>query len=107
MAPFVNLNKSQGLIMNKDRKFNYKVADIAREKIGEWVAMRRKELGLTQADLAAMIGRPQQRVAEVEKGNFRRIDTLIACIGVLRGEMQIIWKDADNDVHGFGPVDQN
>lgn len=93
--------------MNKDRKFNYKVSEVAREKIGEWVAMRRKELGLTQEDLAQMIDRPRQRVQEVEKGNFQHIDTLIACIGCMRGELQIIWKDPDNDVPGFGPVSGN
>lgn len=89
------------------KKFNYKVAEVARGKIGEWIAMRRKELGLTQEDLAQMIDRPRQRVQEVEKGNFQHIDTLIACIGVLRGELQIIWKDPDNDVPGFGTVSGN
>lgn len=93
--------------MNKDRKFNYKVADKARELIGEWVAMRRKELQLTQEDLAAIIQRPRQRVQEVETGKFQHIDTLIACIGALRGELQIVWKDPDNDVPGFGSVEKN
>lgn len=93
--------------MNKDRKFNYKVADKARQLIGEWVAMRRKELGWTQEDLAGMIQRPRPRVTEVETGRFQHIDTLIACIGCLRGELQIIWKDPDNDVPGFGELPKN
>lgn len=93
--------------MSKDKRFNYKVAEITREKIGEWVAFRRKELGWTQQQLAEMIQRPRERIAEVENGRFQHIDTLIACIGCLRGEMQIIWKDPDNDVPGFGTVDHN
>lgn len=93
--------------MNKDRKFNYKVADKARELIGDWIATRRKALGLTQQQLAEMIDRPQQRIAEVEKGRFNSVDTLVACIGVMRGEMQIIWKDPDNDIPVFGEITQN
>ncbi|HEY1201690.1 MAG TPA: helix-turn-helix transcriptional regulator [Niastella sp.] len=93
--------------MSKDRKFNYKVADKARQLIGEWVAVRRKELGWSQETLAKMIDRPRQRVQEVETGRFQHIDTLIACIGCLRGELQIIWKDPDNDAPGFGPVEKN
>ena len=93
--------------MHKGIKFNYKVADKARQLIGDFVSMRRKELGWTQQDLADMIQRPRQRVAEVEGGRFQHIDTLIACIGCLRGELQIIWKDPDNDVPGFGEVGKN
>lgn len=39
------------------------------ESFGEFVAMRRKELRLTQSDLAQEIGRKQPDVSNLEKGS--------------------------------------
>jgi transcriptional regulator with XRE-family HTH domain len=89
-------------------KFNYKVADIARQKWGEFLRDRRIERGWTQDELAEMMGVHRNRIIEMESGKKNySINQFIAVIGCLRGEVFIEWKDPTNDVPGFGTIDQN
>jgi HTH-type transcriptional regulator/antitoxin HipB len=65
---------------------NNGMATVIRQSIqlGNWVRTRRKELGLTQAALAAKAGLRQATISQIETGsNATRIDTLLRVIAML------------------------
>lgn len=92
--------------MSKDNKFNPKVADKARELIGKFIKERRTELKITQQQLAEMANVRKATVIDVEAGCSYNFNTLLAILGMLRGEFQIIWKDPESTPH-FGKPSKN
>lgn len=91
---------------NKDKRFNPKVADIARQLIAEHIKQRRAEIGYSQQALSEMAGIRKATLVDLEAGRNYEINTLIAVLGCLRGELQIGWKDIDSMPH-FGKPSQN
>ena len=88
-------------------KFNPKIADIARKKIGEFVKQRRNELGITQPELAEAVGVRIATISDFEKGKSNiGINTLIGILGVLRIEIQFIEKDPES-MPGFDAPNKN
>jgi transcriptional regulator with XRE-family HTH domain len=85
-----------------DKKFNPKIADIARKKTGEHFRNRREELGLSQSELGSCAGLKQQHhLSRFENGLQNiGINNLFALAGCLRMEIQFITKDP-NSVPGF------
>lgn len=92
--------------MAKGRKFNPKIADIARNLIGDLIKDRRKELNMTQEDLAQMANIRRATLIDVEAGKPYEFNTLIAILGCLRGEVQIIWHDIES-VPGYSKPSKN
>ena len=77
-------------------KFNPKVVDVARQKIGEFVKQRRNELKITQPQLAEAVGVRIATISDFENGKPKAnigINTLIGILSVLRIEIQLINKD--------------
>lgn len=92
--------------MSNDKKFNPIVADIAREKIAEFVKERRKERAMSQQQLADMAGIRKATLIDLEAGRNVTLNTLIAVVACLRGEIKIIWKDPQS-IPGFEPLNMN
>jgi transcriptional regulator with XRE-family HTH domain len=92
---------------NKDRKFNPKVADKARELLGQFFRERRIELGMTQSDLANCAGIRQHHLSQFENGTQNvTINVLLALAGCLR--LKMYFETADpNTVAGFEPLEEN
>ena len=88
-------------------KFNYQVADVARQLIGKACAIRRKELGYNQGELADKVGTSQQYIQLFESGRqnigFR---LFIAILGSLDMHMDLLAKDGDKP-EGFPEVNKN
>jgi len=88
-------------------KFNLKIADIARGKIGEYVRNRRKKLNISQAELSEKINVRAATVSDFEKGKSNiTINSLIAMLGVLRIEMQFVETDPGS-MPGFEAPNKN
>lgn len=92
--------------MSNDKKFNPIVADIAREKIGEFVKERRKERAMSQQQLADMASIRKATLIDLEAGRNVTLNTIIAVVACLRGEIQVIWKDPLS-VPGFNSPSMN
>lgn len=92
--------------MSNDKKFNPIVADIAREKIADFVKERRKERAMSQQQLADMAGIRKATLIDLEAGRNVTLNTLIAVVACLRGEIKIIWKDPQS-VPGFEAPNMN
>lgn len=88
------------------RKFNPKVADKARELIGQHIRSRRNQLGWTQDQLASVADIRRATVTDVENGKPYELNTLIAIIGSMRGELQLIWNDIDS-IPGYAKPEKN
>lgn len=59
-------------------------------QIAEQVANRRRERGLSQADLAALVGTTQSAVARLESGGRPpRIDTLLRIANALDSDLHV------------------
>ena len=89
-----------------ERKFNPAVADTARKLIGDFVKDRRSEVGYTQQQLAEMAGISRLTLIDLEAGKNYEVNTLIAVLGCLRGELKIEWRDIDSVPH-FGKPGKN
>ena len=62
-------------------------------QIAEQVANRRRERGLSQADLAALVGTTQSAIARLERGGRPpRIDTLLRIADALDCELVVDLK---------------
>ena len=65
-------------------------------QIAGQVADRRKERGLSQADLAALVGTTQSAIARLESGGRPpRIDTLLRIANALDADLHIELLDRD------------
>ena len=88
-------------------KFDYQVADTAQQLFGRACAERRKELGYTQAELAAKVGCVTHMIGNFEAGKQNiAIRTLIAIFGCLDMHIELSAKDGDNPA-GFPAVNKN
>lgn len=85
--------------MSEGKKFNPKVADTARKLIANYIKERRKEISYTQEQLSEMAGIRKATLVDVEAGRAYNFNTLLAILGCLRGEIQIIWKDIESMPH--------
>lgn len=91
----------------KDRRFNPDIAAMARKKMAEFLIIRRKELGLSQQELAAMVGIRRASITAIESGNTNfTIDSFIAVLGCLRCELKIEAKDIDS-IPGYEKPNSN
>jgi transcriptional regulator with XRE-family HTH domain len=87
--------------MSKDKKFNPEVAKIALKLTGEFFRDRRKELGMSQTQLANCAGIRQHYLSAFENGEQNiSFNVLIALSGCLRLEIQYVTKDLES-VPGF------
>ncbi len=61
-------------------------------ELGAAVALRRKELGLRQADVAAMAGVTAESLSRFERGRSAELGTrkLLAVLAVLQAELDIV-----------------
>ncbi len=64
-----------------ERAFNYYYGEILKE--------RRKELKLTQAEVAAKIGKPRPYVSQIENGRDMRLSSLIAIAQALDLKLEL------------------
>ena len=63
-------------------------------QIAEQVANRRRERGLSQADLAALVGTTQSAIARLESGGRPlRIDTLLRIANALDSDLHVELLD--------------
>lgn len=63
---------------------------MTKQQIGESIRARRKELGYTQDALAMKVGIRKATLIDVELGRNHKIDTLIAILDHLDGEILIV-----------------
>jgi HTH-type transcriptional regulator/antitoxin HipB len=64
------------------------------EQVGYLLTARRKELGLTQAAVAARLGISQNRLSELEKQpSLLTLDRLLALAGILGVELLLQERD--------------
>lgn len=93
--------------MDKDKKFNPEVAKVALKLTGEFFRKRRKELGMSQKDLANCAGIRQHYLSAFENGEQNiSFNVLMALSGCLRMEIQYITKDPDS-LPGFEKQSEN
>lgn len=74
------------------KKISKKSIDNIRESMGDRIKQLRTNKGITQGELAKAIGSSQNRIPEIESGKTKNIDTYIACITALGGQITITWK---------------
>lgn len=69
--------------------------DKARKVISAMIYDRRKQKGLTAAQLAERLKTARPRISELEngEGKVKSIDAYIAAAQALGGEVTITWKD--------------
>lgn len=94
------------MTMGEGKKFNPKVADKARQLIGDFIKERREYVGYTQEELSKMAGIRKATLIDVEKGRPCSLNTLLAILGCLRGKLNIEWQDIDSIPH-FGTPSKN
>lgn len=63
-----------------------------RQSLGNTIKEIREGKGITQVELAEAIGSTQNRIPDIESGRTKNIDTYIACITALGGQLTITWK---------------
>lgn len=86
----------------KDKRFR----DKARQLIGDFIKERRKEVGYSQEELANMAGIRRATLTELEAGGPFTINTLLAILGILRGQFFIEWADIES-IPGFAKPKPN
>lgn len=93
--------------MCKDNKFNPEVAKVALELTGKFFRDRRKELGLTQAEVADCAGIRKHYLGAFENGKQNiSFNVLMSLCGCLRLEIQYITKES-NSIPGFPNQSKN
>lgn len=60
--------------------------------MGNTLKERREASGISQYKLADILGTTQTRIPELERGDTKNIDTWIAAITALGGQIKIEWK---------------
>lgn len=63
-----------------------------RQSLGNTIREMRERKEVTQVELANAIGNTQNRIPDIESGRTKNIDTYIAAIAALGGQMKIEWK---------------
>lgn len=63
-----------------------------RKNLGKQIKARRDAKGISGSQLGAMIGKPQTRIPEIERGDVKNLDTYFDCIAALGGKFEIKWK---------------
>ncbi|MHC1707490.1 MAG: helix-turn-helix domain-containing protein [Bacteroidales bacterium] len=87
-------------------KYNPDLANIGRQKIGEFVKMARKGRGLGYMKVAEIAGIEKSIVLKIERGENYTINSLLAVLGVLR--CQIFFEVSDQDhIPGIGNAPSN
>jgi DNA-binding XRE family transcriptional regulator len=94
------------MTMCEGKIFNPFVADTERKLIADFIKQRRKEVGYSQEQLAEMAQIRKATLVDVEAGKPYNFNTLLAILGCLRGELQIIWKDIESLPH-YGKPSKN
>lgn len=62
------------------------------KQIGEWIACRRKYLGVTQVAIAERLGLSQKAISVVESGKCKRLDRIVAvCLTLRMGLRPLAW----------------
>jgi transcriptional regulator with XRE-family HTH domain len=74
------------------KKVTAKTINSFRQVLGNMIRERRDAQGVTQVELADAIGSTQNRIPDIESGRTKNIDTYIACITILGGQLSITWK---------------
>lgn len=74
------------------KKTSNKAKDNFRSYLGGAVKTRRLSKGITQEQLAVVIESEQKRMPGLERGDTKNIDTWLAAITALGGELTIKWK---------------
>ncbi len=59
---------------------------------GHQLAELRKQVGLTQTELAATAGLSQSRISQIENGQFESVETLRAYVVALGGQVDIVAR---------------
>lgn len=63
-----------------------------RKALGKQIKLRREEKKLSTYGMAKLIGKPQPRVPEIEKGMIKDIDTYMKCLEALGGNLEVKWN---------------
>ncbi len=79
--------------MKRLKKISPVTTESFRKAMSYAIKERRESLGISQLELAEAIEKPQPRVSDIEANGIKSIDTFIACISVLGGQLKIEWKD--------------
>lgn len=74
------------------KKVTKKLISSFRQALGNTIKEMRDKKGITQEQLAEAINSTQNRIPDIESGRTKSIDTYIACITVLGGQIKIEWK---------------
>lgn len=74
------------------KKITQKTKDSFRQAIGNTIKEMRERKGISQEKLAEAFGSTQNRIPEIESGRTKNIDTYIACITALGGQLIIKWN---------------
>lgn len=74
------------------KKITPKTKDGFRSSLGNTIRERRLAKGVTQEELAEVIDSKQKRIPELERGDTKNIDTWLAAITALGGQIKIEWK---------------
>jgi DNA-binding XRE family transcriptional regulator len=56
---------------------------------GHRLAERRKALGLTQSDVAELMGVTKSRISQIERGEVSTVEAIARYVGALGGQIQI------------------
>lgn len=74
------------------KKITDRTKDGFRQALGNMIKKMRESKGISQYKLAEMIDATQNRIPEIERGDTKNIDTYIACITALDGQLIIKWN---------------
>lgn len=66
-------------------------AEEFRQLLGKEIKQQREDKGHTTYAFADLIGKPQPRVIDIEKGAIKELDTYYKCLEVLGGKLEIKW----------------
>ncbi len=70
-------------------------AEMRAEQRGYQLAQLRKNAGLTQAQVAAMMGVTQARVSQIEHGKITEVDAIRGYVEALGGTVDVIARVGD------------
>jgi hypothetical protein len=65
--------------------------DQFRKNLGKQIKQQRQAKGHSTYAFAAIIGKPQPRVPDIENGKVKELDTYLRCLDALGGKLEIKW----------------